>query len=327
MFNPKRTPPKAVLRSEQSTSEPDLAKISKTPSEYEVTGANRKRKQPECEHAEQIATMDANLTKTLSEWKASLDANLLVINDNIKSIRGDLETYMNEIKKEMDCLRSENISIKATVSKLTEEVSEIKSSCQFISNQYDDCQKKFQSLEESTPLRCEIKTLEAKIDYLEQQARECNLEISNVPERREENLFSILEEIGKKIDLAIPREEITAIHRVPHAASSERPKNIIAKFKTRYLRDNILSAYRLKKGVISTDLGILGAPRTVYVNEHLTLHKKQLLRETREVAKKYNYKFVWVKHSTILAKRCETSPTIAIKTKNDLCKITTSNIS
>ena len=90
----KRTPPK--LRSEQSTSEPDLAKIQP---EKELNIATRKRKQPECEYTTQIATMHSDLKKTLSEWKTSLDSNLFVINDNIKNIRIDLEKYMKETKK------------------------------------------------------------------------------------------------------------------------------------------------------------------------------------------------------------------------------------
>lgn len=319
MFGTKRTPPKPTLRSEQSTSEPDLAKHLSPESEVHLT--NRKRKQPECEHATQIASMHSDLIKTLSEWRTSLDANLLVINDNIKTIRNDLETYMKESKLEMDYLRSENMAIKENVTKLSEEVAKTRTSAQFISDQYDDYLIRLNSLEERISSQSAIKALEAKIDTLEQHARQCNLEISNVPERREENLFMLVEEIGKKINLAIPRDEITAIHRVQHAAPNERPKNIIAKFKTRSLRDNILSAYRLKKGLTSTDLSISGTSRAIYVNEHLTLQKKQLLRETREIAKKYEYKFVWVKHSTILVKRCETSPTIAIKSTNDLRKM------
>lgn len=324
MFGTKRTPPSTpTLRSEQSVSEPELAKLTLEP---DMNITTRKRKQPECDHTTQLSLIHIDLKNTLSEWKIGLDAKLSTITDDIKTIRSDMETYMKETKKEMDSLRADNISIKKNVVKLTEEVAEIKKSATYISNEYDDNQKRLNTLEESI-LSKDInqgilKTLEAKIDNLEQQARQCNLEISNVPERRDENLFTLLEDIGKKINSAIPRDEIVTVHRVPHAATSERPKNIVAKFKTRALRDNVLSAFRLRKGLTSADLGILGVPRTVYVNEHLTLQKKQLLRETRDAAKKFNYKFVWVKHSTILVKLSETSPTMAIKSSNDIKKLT-----
>lgn len=315
-----------TFRSEQSVSEPELAKMT---SELDMNITTRKRKQPECDCTTQLSIIHADIKESLSEWNSGLNAKLSTITDDIKTIRSDMETYIMAIKKEMDSLRTDNISIKKEVIMLTEEVAEIKKSATYISNEYDDNQKRLNTLEESILSKDFhqgiLKTLEAKIDNLEQQARQCNLEISNVPERRDENLFNLIEDIGKKINTAIPRDEIVTVHRVPHAAASERPKNIVAKFKTRALRDNVLSAFRLKRGVTSTDLGILGATRTVYVNEHLTLQKKQLLRETRDAARKWNYKFVWVKHSTILVKLSETSPTIAIKSSNDIKKLTINN--
>ena len=331
MFNPKRTPPKIPLRHEQSLSEPDLTNCS--PPKIDPNITCRKRKQPECEHEvvlsalradlQKSSSIQAELQKTLSEWKVSLDGRLAAINDNITSIRGDLETYIKESKKEIASLRSENAAIKDTVSKLSVEVAGVKTSAQHISDQYDDFQERLNNINKQT-LSVNpdaIKALELKIDSLEQQGRQCNLEISNVPERRGENLPALLEDIGIQIGHNISRDDVTSIHRVPHATSSERPKNIIATVKTRTLRDNIITACRLKKGFTSKDLGIAGTPHTVYVNEHLTLQKKQLLRETREAAKKFSYKFVWVKHATILVKQSENSPTIAIKCKNDIKNI------
>ncbi|KAJ8718400.1 hypothetical protein PYW08_002637 [Mythimna loreyi] len=289
MFNPKRTPPKPVLRQGQSLFESDLVNCSSAEVDSNVTC--RKRKQPECEHDEILAviredfhkssSIQAELQKTLNEWKVNLDGKLAAINDNITSIRGDLETFMRESKKEMANLRSENVALRNTVSKLSEEVAEVKTSAQHISDQYDDFQKHLSHINKQTSSVTldTIRTLELKIDYLEQQGRQCNLEISNVPERRGENLPALMEDIGKKVDHNISRNDITSIHRVPHASSSERPKNIIVSLKTRSLRDNIIAACRLKKGFTSKDLGIAGTPHTIYVNEHLTLQKKQLLRD------------------------------------------------
>ncbi|XP_047543296.1 uncharacterized protein LOC125075632 [Vanessa atalanta] len=64
--------------------------------------------------------------------------------------------------------------------------------------------------------------LEAKIDMMEQQARQCNLEIANVPERRGENLIKIIEELGTAIKLTINAGDIVSAHRVPHADNKNR---------------------------------------------------------------------------------------------------------
>ncbi|XP_075990193.1 uncharacterized protein LOC142985836 [Anticarsia gemmatalis] len=283
--------------------------------------------QPEVNSEALLAIIHDDIKNILKEWKATFDASLEKVNDNINSLRRDLESCIKEVRKEVADLRSENIDIKTQVSKLTEEVAEIKTSAQYISDQYEDFSARLKYLEERFVDERAIKTLELKIDNLEQQARQCNLELSNIPEKRGENLVTLLEDIGKKIDFAISRDDIISIHRVPHVAgtANERPKNIIAKMKTRSLRDNIISAYRLKKGLTSTQLGIAGAPHIVYINEHLTLRRKQLYREARAAARERNHKFVWVKNATILVKRAETSRTIPIITSDDIVKIKVNN--
>ncbi|XP_026737514.1 uncharacterized protein LOC113500817 [Trichoplusia ni] len=227
------------------------------------------------------------------------------------------------MRKEIADLRSQNAAMKAQITDLIQEVDGAKTSTQYISDQYDDYAKRLSRIEKQPLDNSAIKNLESKIDNLEQHARQCNIEIANMPEKRGENLVMLLEDIGKNIDLTIPRDEIVSIHRVPHAAvlANDRPKNVIAKLKTRSLRDNILSAFRLKKGLSSTQLGISGPTRVIYVNEHLTLQKKLLLRETREEAKKHGFKYVWVRHATILVKKTDTCAALAIKSSNDLLKM------
>ncbi|KAL4713824.1 hypothetical protein ACJJTC_015478 [Scirpophaga incertulas] len=173
-------------------------------------------------------------------------------------------------------------------------------------------------------LENKINGLEYKLSTMEQQARHCNIEISNMPERRGENLLSTVEMLGDLIKCPIRSMDVVAIHRVPHAdQKNSRPKNIIIKLTSRILRDNILSAYRAcaKKGLDSSQLSIAGTPRTIYLNEHLTLSNKILFRQSREAAKKHEFKFVWVKHGVILVRKSETSPIFAIRCSDDISKI------
>ncbi|XP_052749331.1 uncharacterized protein LOC128200306 [Galleria mellonella] len=167
-----------------------------------------------------------------------------------------------------------------------------------------------------------IKTLEFKIGHMEQQARECNIEISNVPERRNENLLAITTNLGAAINQKILSSDIVSIHRVPHASREDtRPKNIIVKFTTKILRDNVLAACRLKKGLNSEQLSVSGSVHKIYVNEHLTVKNKLLFRECRQKAKIQNYKYVWVKNSVILLRKSDNSPVLAIRTLHDVVKI------
>lgn len=84
-----------------------------------------------------------------------------------------------------------------------------------------------------------------------------------------------MEQLGTAIKYKITRNDIVAVHRVFHAnSSSSHPKNIIVKLHSRISRDNILAAFRLAKGITTTQLNISGDPRKVYVNEHLTYPTK-----------------------------------------------------
>lgn len=48
--------------------------------------------------------------------------------------------------------------------------------------------------------------LELKIESLEQQARLNNIEICNLPEKRDEDLLGLVEKIGATLKCSIPRQ-------------------------------------------------------------------------------------------------------------------------
>lgn len=271
----------------------------------------RKRKQPESELLEAFSNLQMNVTKMLKDFRDEITTNL--------------NTHQTEIKTELESIKTEQIKIKQQITAVAGDVSNLQQSSEFMSAQQqdlekivNDCGERLDRLEKETT---DVKALEAKIDMLEQQARQCNLELMNVPERRNENLINIVESIGKQISCNLNRHDIVAVHRVPHASQNNKPKNIIVKLSSRILRDNILSAFRLKKGLTSTDIGISGTKSTIFINEHLTLMKKHLFRAAREAAKKEKFKYVWVKHASILVRESDTSPIMAIRTAEDIPKI------
>ncbi|CAG9568397.1 unnamed protein product [Danaus chrysippus] len=242
------------------------------------------------------------------------------------------ESMVNKMDKWF--ARQENM-----ISKVVKEFNEVKQTMNQMSNYFDELnnktteclnrlaetEKKVKSLEEHTKT---ITQLEAKIESMEQHSRQCNVEIQNVPERRNENLIKIVEHIGTSIKQSISPNDIVSVHRVPHAdTKSTHPKSIVVKLCSRILRDNILSAARMKKGLYTDDLHINGENRRVYVNEHLTLRNKQLFRSARETAKRCNFRFTWIKHGNILVRECETSRVIAIRSYEDLSKIKSSKSS
>ncbi|KAJ8712815.1 hypothetical protein PYW08_008119 [Mythimna loreyi] len=253
------------------------------------------------------------------------------MNKDMLQLRDDIRSTLADIRNEMHTLRSEQVTIKQRVSDLRDDVIILQTSAQSQSTEYEILKKRIDELNSQPAMDMSeliVGNLEAKIDALEQQARQCNVEICNLPERRSENLITIMENISAKIKFSLNQRDIISIHRVPHARKdNNKPKNIVVKLSSRILRDNLLSAFRLAKGIKSDQIGISGAVQSIYINEHLTLKNKQLFRAVKEIANKNKYKFVWVKHATILVRETDASPAIAIRSTHDISKIKSSALS
>ncbi|KAJ8728441.1 hypothetical protein PYW08_016826 [Mythimna loreyi] len=260
----------------------------------------------------------ANLHVSLSQWRNDMRKDMLKISDDIKSA-------LIDIRKEMHTLRTEQTLLKQKVSVLHDDVIALQTTSQGQAVEYDILKKRVDDLSRSpasTIVESTISSLVSKIDHLEQQARQCNVEICNVPERRNENLPGIIEAMGNVLKCPVLPSTIVAVHRVPHAHSQGTgPKNIIVKLTTRLQRDNLVSAFRKAKSLKSDQIGIAGTSTPIYLNEHLTLGRKQLFRRTREVAKTHNYKYVWIKNGTILVRERDGEAAFAIRGDNDIKKI------
>lgn len=305
----------------------------------------RKRKQPESEITEAINTLSIEINKKLDLFRGDLDGAINSISVNVTKIQSDLAAITlltSEIKTELNSLRSDHSTLEKRVSDLDAnlkvaigDISQLSTSIQHTADDQAELKCEIASIRaqsmQADIINNALTALESKIDSLEQQARCCNLELCNVPEKRNENLIALLENIGSKISFSLSQKDIIAIHRVPHAhQDNKKPKNIIVKLSSRILRDNLLSSFRLAKGINSDQLGFSGNTQRIYMHEHLTLKKKQLFRETRDTARKYNFKYVWVKHATILVRETDTSSALAIRSSEDIKKIkpgTTSVIS
>ncbi|KAF9420854.1 hypothetical protein HW555_003040 [Spodoptera exigua] len=271
-----------------------------------------------------IATTDDDSDE--SEEKAD-DIRKIIRQEIRTTMRAEVKIIVSELRKEIDDLRKQLDELKLskqTVATFSRDISDLKTSMQFHADEQADIKKCINdiSLEGSKQSSLVIDNLVAKIDSMEQQARNCNAEICNVPEKRGENLLNIIEMVGSAVRFPICQKDIVSIHRVQHATQQgNKPKNIVVKFASRILRDNLISAYRLTKTLKAEQIGLPGSSATIYINEHLTLKNKQLFRKTREVAASHNYKYVWIKNSTILVRKMDGTSTFAIRTEDDVRKI------
>lgn len=219
------------------------------------------------------------------------------------------------------------------IDSLKGDIAELKNSCQFTSDKIDDFSGKLVSLNgrivtlENAKL--EVDATQAALaslrqDYInkDQLSRLNNVEVKGIPTKKEENLFKILDKLGKHVGFVIEKSQINYISRVP--AYDSKDKHIVIGFLNRYVKEDFLAAARMKKSIRPSNIGFEESDNksgNIFVNDHLSPDNKKLLTRAKQIASEKHYQFVWVKFAKIHIRKNDKSPVIIINSQADLNKI------
>ncbi|XP_044767199.1 uncharacterized protein LOC123323120 [Coccinella septempunctata] len=220
------------------------------------------------------------------------------------------------------------------IADLNRNVRELRTSVEFCSGKITDFEKKLSKLDdtikltnqlkkENESMKKEISDLNHRMNKLEQHSRENNIEIMDVPEKKKENLFEIMTKIISYVNHEVRPEGLDFITRVPTKLTN-KPKNIVVKFRSKIEKQNFLAAVKLKRTEQGGKQGfkIDNVSPRCFINEHLTTVNKILYKSAREAAHNNNFKYVWVQNGNILARKDDTSKILHIMSESDLKMIT-----
>lgn len=236
-----------------------------------------------------------------------------------------------------ELLRSINDQLKS----LNAKYNDILASITFCSDKISDFEKSLSVLEnkckaiddiklENQQLKDTVTDLQRRVDEQAQYSRLNNIEIQGVPFKEGENVYKILEAIGMVLHCPMDELQIDTAHRVQSRNPSNRDGSIVARFFSRRVKDNIIaSASRLRRerrlnvgeGHSGTGIKVDGISDNIYINEHLSLKNKLLLKSAREACKISNYKYVWAKNGTVFVRKSDGSKIITIRSEDDVTKI------
>lgn len=240
-----------------------------------------------------------------------------------------LETILSEVRD----MKRQLLSLPTLVDDIRvikEELAELKVTCEGTNGRLDDFDTRlaemeakalgFDKLQETVNyLQTDLAMVKRDLATYEQRSRLNNVEIKGVPTRKDENLFSIIESIGRKVNYSCPKSQVNYVSRVPIFNSSE--KLIIVSFLNRYVKEDFIAAARAVKDLSTSHIGFQGTSQRVYVNDHLSVEYKKLLSKVKIIAKEKHYEFVWVKHGKIHILKNANSKVIIIRKESDLNKI------
>ncbi|CAH2092602.1 unnamed protein product [Euphydryas editha] len=240
---------------------------------------------------------------------------------NQRACLDKFDAKLSAVQKEVRDLGGKFIDLKKDVDELTKSV-------QFLSDTHDEqirlndeVKKSLSNLNsENQNLRSQIFVLEGKMDQLEQQARDCNVELQCVPENKNENILTIVQQMATIVACDLSDQNILSYHRVPKVDSkSQRTRSIVVKLSSPRKRDDLLaSVKRFNKNnpqnkLNTSHLGFAGQNSPVYVVEHLSLKNKKLHAATRLAAKEKKYEFVWIRNGRVFVRKNHESAALWIK--------------
>lgn len=216
---------------------------------------------------------------------------------------------------------------------LNDQVNDLKDSMTFYNQKYEDMKA---SLEEktaiinglksdNTKLKSTVLDLSNRLNMVEQNMRECNIEVNGIPEHKTENLVKTIEQLANVIDAPIVPEDILYVTRVAKLnRESDRPRTVVAKLRTPRQRDEVLAAVTAfnKKNpndkLSSQHLGFGDVRKPVYVSEHLSPANKSLHAAARLKARELGYKFTWIRNGRIFVRKDEFGEFLLIRNSENL---------
>lgn len=243
----------------------------------------------------------------------------------------EMSCHNGEMRAIMESLQTSSLTQQAMMTKLIEEVGEIKKQnlqiqktntqieicLESLKQSNEDMRKRIQTLEEERKDQHNyILNLENKITNLQQSSRSSCIEIRNIPAEQDESpshLTSHVVNTGKVLAVNIQSSEVRDIYR------TGKNKIIVAELKSVQMKNEILAAARKYNAsrdgdqkLNTTQIGIKGRPTPIFVSEYLAGSDRKLFYMAREFAKNNNYQFCWVRNGNIFIKKDSTSKPLRV---------------
>lgn len=237
-------------------------------------------------------------------------------------IREEMRSVMTEFAGQL------NSTINSRLQELNDQFSEFKTSVSFLSEQYDNLKANIDTNNseikllktENALLRSELSVLAGRVRQIDQLSRSSNLELQCVPEKRSENVMTIIKQLGNVVKCPINDHDIAFCSRIAKSnPDTSRPRSILVKFNTPRTRDSLLAAAIQYNKVHSEEklntslLGLDGKKSAVYIVENLTIENKGLHAAARLRAKQLDYKYVWVRGGRVYVRKSDSSEAVFIR--------------
>lgn len=233
-----------------------------------------------------------------------------------------LEDIMKKINEIAENQRCQEVNFNKSYEHLSEQLQENTIATKEQNSSIESCLKIIDNLaRENKLLAKKVNDLEQRIDEMEQYSRANSVEIQGIPVQPNEDIVSVVKEVGKAMDMNVQDSMIDACHRMGRKnGNGGAPPGIIVKFVRRLDKEEFLKKRRVKRNLSTRHMN-MNLDQPVYVNEALTSQRRRLLAAARQVKKDRGFKFLWVRGGIILLRKDENSPVVKVTCQADLVNL------
>lgn len=206
--------------------------------------------------------------------------------------------------------------------KMDQKLSNLEQSVQFMSNAFEQQKKAYEDAlgeikilrKDNAQLKQRVELLENTLDRIEQHERDKNLIIVGVPKQNEPNLQKITRKICKAMDVTLDDQDIRECYQLEKGDSGR----ILVKFENHAKRKQIMERVRQMRGITVKGCNLEGQDRKLYLNDDMTVYKRQLFQKARELKSRFNCRAVYTSNGNIFLKKSDGDRPVKIKTEQDL---------
>lgn len=291
--------------------------LSDSPDDLEKNNTHR-LKQPRMNTSEQdqdsVSTADGEMNISL--------------NDLRRLIKSDILEAANKTNARIDEM---SVEIKQSVSRLESEMECIKTSQQYISDEFDgmkdiisqhkheicSLQKDVTSIKsDCVTTHQHVEELNYELNVLRQANFEGHMLISNVIKVAQEDLGELLRNMFSLLNINYDPEGILSVGRLS-SSNQNGIQPILVRFASILTKDKLMRAAR-ERPICCDEIG-LGVKQRIFFNHRLTPANQRLLAAARKFKREHSFKFVWFTNGEIFLRKDEDCRAIKISDVRDLC--------
>lgn len=253
----------------------------------------------------------------------ALDNKHELVLDFTTELKKFKQEFMNTIRSEFQLLRNDLADLRSSLGSTNDRMSSLEERVAVIENQKQAQPQVNQDVHHL------IAQLRSDINDRDQELLATDIQISHLPEKSGENPVHMAMLVASKMGVKVEERDIVSAERVggrrinatQPAPVEARPRFLVVRLARRDLRNEMLEAARVRRGMTSADLGMPGTPARFYINERLTKRNRELFRLARETGGRLGWQFVWCKRGRILARYKPGDATCQIRCEADIQRV------